>query len=96
MGKTIQTISLILSDWAPTDRKHTLVLAPTVAIIQWKNEIAKFTEGMKVAVFHGASRMKTIKEMEKFDIVLTSCAPSLHARGSAWLTPSPSRRRDGI
>lgn len=73
MGKTIQTISLILSDFNPSDRKHTLVLAPTVAIIQWKNEIAKFTEGMKVVVFHGANRIKNMDELKKHDIILTSC-----------------------
>ncbi|KAM0788893.1 hypothetical protein ACM66B_002976 [Microbotryomycetes sp. NB124-2] len=72
MGKTIQTISLILSDWSPQDRKHTLVLAPTVAIMQWRNEIAKFTEGMKVCVFHGNDRIKSVAELCKFDIVLTS------------------------
>lgn len=30
MGKTIQTISLILSDHNPKQKKHTLILAPTV------------------------------------------------------------------
>ncbi|ORY91463.1 SNF2 family N-terminal domain-domain-containing protein [Leucosporidium creatinivorum] len=74
MGKTIQTISLILSDFSPSDRKHTLVLAPTVAIIQWKNEIAKFTEGMKVVVFHGSDRIKNLNELKKHDIILTSYA----------------------
>lgn len=73
MGKTIQTISLILSDWSPQDRKHTLVLAPTVAIMQWRNEIAKFTEGMKVYVYHGQDRIKSVAELSKYDIVLTSC-----------------------
>lgn len=76
MGKTIQTISLILSDFSPSDRKHTLVLAPTVAIIQWKNEIAKFTEGMKVVVFHGSDRIKNLNELKKHDIILTSCPSS--------------------
>ncbi|SGY78862.1 BQ5605_C008g04976 [Microbotryum silenes-dioicae] len=74
MGKTIQTIALILSDFNTADRKRTLVLAPTVAIIQWSHEIAKFTEGMKVLVYHGAGRIKTVKEMEQYDIVLTSYA----------------------
>jgi len=74
MGKTIQTISLILSDWSPSHPKgSTLVLAPTVAIIQWKNEIEKFTEGFKVLVFHGQNRITKAKELEKYDVVLTSC-----------------------
>ncbi|BGO98487.1 DNA repair protein rad16 [Rhodotorula toruloides] len=75
MGKTIQTISLILSDWSPTHPKgSTLVLAPTVAIMQWKSEIEKFTTGFKVLVFHGSNRLSNAKEMEKFDVVLTSYA----------------------
>ncbi|GJN89734.1 hypothetical protein Rhopal_002723-T1 [Rhodotorula paludigena] len=75
MGKTIQTISLMLSDWSPS-RPHgsTLVLAPTVAIMQWKSEIEKFTTGFKVLVFHGTNRLSSVKEMEKFDVVLTSYA----------------------
>ncbi|GAA6004678.1 hypothetical protein JCM11491_002191 [Sporobolomyces phaffii] len=75
MGKTIQTISLILSDWEPNHPKgSTLVLAPTVAIMQWKSEIEKFTEGFKVLVFHGQNRISKAKELEKFDVVLTSYA----------------------
>lgn len=58
MGKTIQTIALILSDYDPNVRKNTLVLAPTVAIIQWRNEIEKFTKGMKVS--HNASLLADI------------------------------------
>lgn len=75
MGKTIQTISLILSDWEPNHPKgSTLVLAPTVAIIQWKNEIEKFTQGFKVLVFHGQNRISKAKELENYDVVLTSYA----------------------
>lgn len=75
MGKTIQTISLILSDWSPSHPKgSTLVLAPTVAIMQWKSEIEKFTKGFKVLVYHGTNRISNVKEMEKYDVVLTSCA----------------------
>ncbi|KAK4705842.1 DNA repair protein RAD16, partial [Phenoliferia sp. Uapishka_3] len=75
MGKTIQTISLILSDHTPGgDRKCTLVLAPTVAIMQWKHEIEKFTIGMKVLVFHGTNRLANVKELEKYDVILTSYA----------------------
>ncbi|GAA6031112.1 hypothetical protein JCM8097_004009 [Rhodosporidiobolus ruineniae] len=75
MGKTIQTISLILSDWSPSHPKgSTLVLAPTVAIVQWKNEIEKFTKGFKILIFHGTNRLSNVKEMEKYDVVLTSYA----------------------
>ena len=56
MGKTIKTIGLILSDHKKDSIRPTLVLAPTVAIMQWKNEIHKFTEGFKVSLT-GSQRM---------------------------------------
>lgn len=44
-----------------------------VAVIQWRNEIARFTsEGStKVLVYHGANRCKDIVELFDYDIVLT-------------------------
>jgi DNA repair protein RAD16 len=74
MGKTIQTIALILSDRIPGDRKQTLVIAPTVAIMQWRNEIEKFAKGITVNVWHGGNRSNAQEEMENFDVVLTSFA----------------------
>ncbi|CAE6404314.1 unnamed protein product [Rhizoctonia solani] len=70
MGKTIQTLALLVSD----RQKPNLVVAPTVAIMQWRNEIQAHTEGFKVYMFHGGSREKNIKELAKYDIVLTSYA----------------------
>ncbi|OAV97831.1 hypothetical protein PTTG_25838 [Puccinia triticina 1-1 BBBD Race 1] len=74
MGKTIQTIALILSDRVPGHRKQTLVIAPTVAIMQWRNEIEKFAKGLTVNVWHGGNRSSAQEEMESFDVVLTSFA----------------------
>lgn len=50
MGKTIQTIALLLSD----KQKPSLVVAPTVALLQWKREIETHTnKALSVHVFHG-------------------------------------------
>lgn len=46
-----QTIALLLTDYKKGSGKCTLVMAPTVAIVQWKNEIEKFTTGFKVCYF---------------------------------------------
>ncbi|KAG9089301.1 hypothetical protein FRC06_001635, partial [Ceratobasidium sp. 370] len=51
MGKTIQTLALFVVD----RKKPNLVVAPTVALVQWKNEIEAHTEGFKVYMFHGGS-----------------------------------------
>ncbi|KAH9853400.1 SNF2 family N-terminal domain-containing protein [Lenzites betulinus] len=72
MGKTIQMISLMVSD---NGAKPNLVIAPTVAIMQWRNEIELHTDNLlKTLVWHGASRESSISELKKFDVVLTSYA----------------------
>ncbi|KAF8883413.1 SNF2 family N-terminal domain-containing protein [Infundibulicybe gibba] len=70
MGKTIQIISLLVTDGT----KPNLVVAPTVAIMQWKNEINAHTDGLKVLVWHGSSRETDLKELKKYDVVLTTYA----------------------
>jgi len=37
--------------------------------MQWRNEIAAHTEGMKVLVWHGASRISDVEELKKYDVV---------------------------
>lgn len=71
MGKTIQMIALFMSD---TLKRPNLVVGPTVALMQWKNEIEAHThEGqLKVLLFHGANRETEIDELMKYDVILTS------------------------
>ncbi|PPR03377.1 hypothetical protein CVT24_012502 [Panaeolus cyanescens] len=68
MGKTIQIISLLVSDGT----KPNLVIAPTVAVMQWRNEIDAHTSGMKVLVWHGSSRETNHDELKKYDVVITT------------------------
>lgn len=71
MGKTIQMIALFMSD---LNKRPNLVVGPTVALMQWKNEIEKHTEEgkLKVLLFHGANRSTDVDELMKYDIILTS------------------------
>ena len=72
MGKTIQTIALFLSD---RSKRPNLVVAPTVALMQWKNEIAQHAgDSLKVAVFHGANRSGSANDLAEFDVILTTFA----------------------
>ncbi|KAG9034356.1 DNA repair protein rad16 [Tulasnella sp. JGI-2019a] len=70
MGKTIQTLALLSSD----RRKPNLIVAPTVAIMQWRNEIELHTNGFKVMVYHGGAREKDPKVLGSCDVVLTTYA----------------------
>ncbi|KAL4241494.1 SNF2/RAD54 helicase family protein [Abortiporus biennis] len=71
MGKTIQMIALLCSD---AGAKPNLVVAPTVAIMQWRNEIEAHSDGLDVLVWHGASRATDMKTLNKYDVVLTTYA----------------------
>lgn len=72
MGKTIQTIALFLHD---KTKRPSLVVAPTVALMQWKNEIQQHAgDSLSVGVFHGANRSGDKEDLEKFDVLLTTYA----------------------
>ncbi|EDO15609.1 hypothetical protein Kpol_1006p5 [Vanderwaltozyma polyspora DSM 70294] len=70
MGKTIQTIALLLHN---LQNSPSLVIAPTVALMQWKNEIEQHTNGkLKVYIFHGANRSSDLNDLKNFDVILTT------------------------
>lgn len=37
--------------------------------MQWRNEILTHTDGLKVLVWHGSSRVSDITELQKCDVV---------------------------
>jgi DNA repair protein RAD16 len=66
MGKTIQMISLLVSK---RDITPTLIICPTVAILQWMQEIkTRTTENtLKVLLFHGKDLLdETMNYVAKF------------------------------
>ncbi|KAK7710924.1 DNA repair protein rad16 [Botryosphaeria dothidea] len=84
MGKTIQAVSLIMSDYPA--KAPTLVLVPPVALMQWSNEINDYTDGkLKVLVYHGSnakSKKLTVKELRQYDVIMISynSLESLHRK----------------
>ncbi|KAF9437674.1 DNA repair protein rad16 [Entomortierella beljakovae] len=68
MGKTIQMISLLLSQ----PGKPNLIIAPTVAIVQWMSEVASHAPSLTTHMFHGPNRTESIKLLTSFDIVITT------------------------
>lgn len=84
MGKTIQAVSLIMSDYP--QKAPTLVVVPPVALMQWSNEIREYTDGkLKVLVYHGTNqkiKKMTVKDLNKFDVIMVSynSLESLHRK----------------
>ncbi|KAL8764354.1 MAG: hypothetical protein Q9184_000059 [Pyrenodesmia sp. 2 TL-2023] len=76
MGKTIQAVSLIMSDYPA--KSPSLVVVPPVALMQWQNEINEYTDGkLKVLVYHNTNpRIKkmTMKDLKGYDVIMISYA----------------------
>ncbi|KAL2834512.1 SNF2 family N-terminal domain-containing protein [Aspergillus cavernicola] len=74
MGKTIQAVSLLMSDYPAG--KPSLVVVPPVALMQWQSEIKDYTHGqLKVLVYHNSnSKVKSLtkKELQKYDVIMIS------------------------
>ncbi|GAB5588326.1 DNA repair protein rad16 [Umbelopsis nana] len=70
MGKTIQTIAMLLEE---PRKKPNLVVAPTVALVQWKREIETHTNcALKVYLYHGSSRSSDKNVLMDYDVVLST------------------------
>ncbi|KAI8940994.1 hypothetical protein NX059_002243 [Plenodomus lindquistii] len=84
MGKTIQAVSLIMSDYPA--KQPTLVCVPPVALMQWSNEIREYTDNkLKVLVYHGTNakcKKMSIKELKSYDVIMVSynSLESLHRK----------------
>lgn len=74
MGKTIQAVSLIMSDYPA--KQPTLVVVPPVALMQWTNEINDYTDGkLKVLIYHGTNtkaKKMSVKELKSYDVIMIS------------------------
>ncbi|KAL4891397.1 SNF2 family N-terminal domain-containing protein [Aspergillus ambiguus] len=95
MGKTIQAVSLLMSDYPAG--KPSLVVVPPVALMQWQSEIADYTNGqLKVLVYHNSnSKVKGLKkkDLQAYDVIMISYSglESIHRKEwKGW------NRSDGI
>lgn len=77
LGKTIQTLALILSHprdiLVPTPQKSkaTLLIVPLALADQWRQEISEKTT-LKAYVHHGPKREKDPVKIAKWDVVITT------------------------
>eukprot|EP00397_Hematodinium_sp_SG-2012_P007266 GEMP01007308.1.p1 GENE.GEMP01007308.1~~GEMP01007308.1.p1 ORF type:complete len:1073 (+),score=208.45 GEMP01007308.1:45-3221(+) len=68
MGKTLQAICTMLMNV-----KVTLVVCPSAAVLQWRNEILRFADGnLKPIVYHGEDRNAMLKNLTENTVVITT------------------------
>ena len=75
LGKTIQLLAVIL-DYIQNEKKPkpSIVVCPSSLLLNWQNEIKKFTPDLTSLVIHGNAdeRKKQLKRIPKYNIVITS------------------------
>uniref|UniRef100_A0A673JM03 DNA excision repair protein ERCC-6-like n=1 Tax=Sinocyclocheilus rhinocerous TaxID=307959 RepID=A0A673JM03_9TELE len=65
LGKTIQVISFLSGMYDAELANHTLLIMPTSLIKNWVRELNKWTPGMRVKEFHGASKAERNRNLEQ-------------------------------
>ncbi|KZV96448.1 hypothetical protein EXIGLDRAFT_733361 [Exidia glandulosa HHB12029] len=82
LGKTVQMIATMCLN-RPTKEdaeKSTLIIVPTALLEQWRAEIQQKTveDTFSVFVHHGSNKLKRVKDVRKYDIVITTYATLGH------------------
>jgi len=72
LGKTLQVISLI--DQNKADDRVSIVVAPASLILNWEDEVKKFSTDLKVCSIYGTAdaRKELIAAYESYDLLITS------------------------
>lgn len=69
LGKTVQVLAFLSR--LPKEGKH-LIVMPTSLLFNWRNEIHQFLPHISCIIHQGAERAKTVEELEKCSVILTS------------------------
>ena len=74
LGKTLQALVVLQKAKDDEGRQPTLIIAPTSVVFNWVKEAEKFTPDLKILDLSGADRHKHLKDIEEYDVVVTSYA----------------------
>ena len=74
LGKTLQALALIQKAKEKDKQAPNLVVCPTSVVFNWENEIQKFAPKMKCLKLAGVERKEFFKDIDKYDVVITSYA----------------------
>ncbi|MBU3984298.1 MAG: DEAD/DEAH box helicase, partial [Proteobacteria bacterium] len=69
LGKTIQSLAILLE---LSSEGPSLVIAPTSVSTNWESEVNRFAPTLNIKSLTGKDRQKTIQELGKFDLLITT------------------------
>ncbi len=73
LGKSIQALTFLQNYKNKNDDQcMALVVCPTTLIYNWENEIRKFTPGIRHHIHHGPARLKSMEELQGYDVIITT------------------------
>ncbi|QMU28058.1 DEAD/DEAH box helicase [Adhaeribacter radiodurans] len=72
LGKTIQVLAFILLQREKSKFNTNMVVVPTSLLFNWQEEVNKFAPSLKILIVHGSNRVINLKELDQYEIVLTS------------------------
>ncbi|NLD99829.1 MAG: DEAD/DEAH box helicase family protein, partial [Fibrobacter sp.] len=81
LGKTVQTLALLTKEKESGLEHPSLVIVPTSLLFNWQREASKFSPGLRVHIYHGASRQKYLETAASSDVILTSYGTVLRDTG---------------
>ena len=72
LGKTLQIIALLTSE--VKNKTTSIVVCPSTLVLNWKSEIEKWSNSIKVLIVRGTAeeRIKKINNYQNYDLVITS------------------------
>ncbi|RYY66367.1 MAG: ATP-dependent helicase [Chitinophagaceae bacterium] len=83
LGKTVQAIALLLAQREAGREEPDLVVVPTSLLFNWEAELQRFAPSLRVGTLYGSTRVPLLKNMERYDVVLTTYGTLLTDRH--WL-----------
>ena len=74
IGKTIQVIALLQSHIIDNPNSINLVVCPTSLILNWEQEIDKFSDNIKTLIVSGTAQLrnKLISKSSEYNVIITS------------------------
>ena len=74
LGKTLQVIALLKSEAESKNRTTSIVVCPSTLALNWRAEIEKWCNSIKVLVVKGTAeeRAENLKHYQDYDLIITS------------------------
>ena len=74
LGKTLQIIALLRTEQKSKKETTSIVVCPSTLVLNWKAEIEKWCNTMKVLIIKGTAkeRKEKLEDYENYDLVITS------------------------